>query len=363
MNIMILTGNFGMGHTSAANAVAEKIRTEFENDNVYVVDLFENVFNTPFYNIPFHLMINRGKIFYNQVYRRTEDTGRKKRVPFSGHLCQSLETLIVNTGANMIISTLWSCSQIVSDYKRTTGSGIPLITYITDVVSHNEWIQPGTDFYMVAAPKVRDELIKKGVDAKHIMVSGIPVQNAFAACEKKAETKEEKRLLIMGGGLGLLPKSKSFYEGINRLPDVKTTIITGNNSSLYNALYGYYENIEVLGFVSNVYEYMKNATLIISKPGGLTLFEAINSELPLLIFCPFLEQETRNGEFLCENGLGETLPKEQPLWTKKISSILGDDERLNNIRANMRCFKELLDENALYSLIEYYEMQSVSVCS
>ncbi len=363
MNIMILTGNFGMGHTSAANAVAEQLRAEFEDDNICVIDLFENAFNTRFYNIPFRLMINKGKFFYNKVYRRTEDTGKKKRLPFSGHFCQSLEELIAENEADLIISTLWSCSQIVSEYKQLTGSQIPLITYITDVVSHNEWIQPGTDYYMVAAPKVKDELISKGVDAGRILVSGIPVRSAFAGCNREADAKQEKRLLIMGGGLGLLPKSKAFYEEINRLSGVKTTIITGNNSGLYNALYGHYENIEVLGFVNNVHEYMENATLIISKPGGITLFEAISSELPMLVFSPFLEQEIRNGEFINENGIGEALPKDPSLWTKKIGELLGDREKLNDIRTNMRSFKGLLDENALYSLVEYFEMQSVSVCS
>ena len=362
MNILILTGNFGMGHTSAANAIAEKIGNEFEDANVYVVDLFKNAFNSSNYDIPFRIMIKNGKFLYNQVYRHTEDSEKKKKLPFGKYFTRSLDEMIRKTDADVIISTLWSCSQVVSDYKQMTGCSIPLVTCITDVTSHSEWIQPNTDFYLTAAPKVKTELIRKGINPNRIIVSGVPVRAEFEAPYALDRPTQEKRLLIMGGGLGLLPKTKSFYERVNRLNGVKTTIITGSNTSLYNALTGRYENIEVLGFVNDVPKYMKNADLIISKPGGITLFEAISAELPLLSFCPFLEQEMRNGEFVVENNLGRVLPKDPDMWTAKIQDVLNNGELLNEIRANMRQFKTHLDENALLHILRDYEIQGAAVC-
>ena len=44
--------------------------------------------------------------------------------------------------------------------------------------------------------------------------------------------------------------------------------------------------------------YMAQADLILSKPGGITLFETICSELPLLAFSPFLQQEINNSRLL-----------------------------------------------------------------
>ena len=94
----------------------------------------------------------------------------------------------------------------------------------------------------------------------------------------------------MGGGLGLLPRKDSFYEALDALPGVRTTLITGGNQKLYDRLHGRYGHIEVLGFTDKVYEYMARADLLLSKPGGITLFETITSELPILAWEPFLQQ-------------------------------------------------------------------------
>lgn len=52
-------------------------------------------------------------------------------------------------------------------------------------------------------------------------------------------------------------------------------------------LYGKYDNIEIIGYCDNVHKYMQDAYIIISKAGGITLFESIYAQLPLLVICPF----------------------------------------------------------------------------
>ena len=67
----------------------------------------------------------------------------------------------------------------------------------------------------------------------------------------------------MGGGRGLLPKRDSFYEALDALPGVHTTIITGNNRKLYDRLAGKNAHIEVLGFTDRAYDYMARADLVV----------------------------------------------------------------------------------------------------
>jgi len=361
LNILILTGSFGMGHNSAANTIAEMINGEMQDSRVYVEDLFAHAFKSTKHEYVFRIMIKRGKYFYNLAYRRTEDSYKKNKYPFQKYLMRSLDELVVKTDADIIISTLWICSKLVCEYKQSMNCNIPLITCITDVWSHNVWINPGTDFYMTATPKVKDELIGKGVEAQRVVVSGIPVGNAFKTENIDDKSSGEKRLLIMGGGLGLLPKTLAFYEELNKLDGVKTTIITGNNIELYNLLNGRYENIEVLAFVNNVYHYMKNADLLISKPGGITLFEAIFAELPLLMFKPFLEPEKRNGEFVLANNMGAVLSADAQEWVAKIAELMWNNELLNEIRANMRKFKSHLDQDGLFRLLQQCGRQSVMI--
>lgn len=147
------------------------------------------------------------------------------------------------------------CAQLVSRYKKENGSTLPLVTCVTDLSSHSEWITSGTDCYLVGSNDIRERLAAKGVERSIICVTGIPVRSEFKRPVQRRAGRE-RHLLIMGGGLGLLPRRDKFYEQLNALPGVKTTLITGNNRKLYERLAGKYQNIEVLGYTDRVYDYM-----------------------------------------------------------------------------------------------------------
>ena len=98
----------------------------------------------------------------------------------------------------------------------------------------------------------------------------------------------------MGGGLGMIPFDNNLYQNLNDMENVKVTIITGKNKKIFNKLNGKYSNIEVIGYCDKVHEYMQESDIIISKPGGITLFEAIHSQLPMFVIYPFFR--TRNRE-------------------------------------------------------------------
>jgi UDP-N-acetylglucosamine:LPS N-acetylglucosamine transferase len=344
-----------MGHISAANAIAEIISEEAKDSAIYIEDLFMQTFKSGRYNFPFRLVLRYGKSFYNYLYRHTENTEMIKKLPFNSYIRQTLARLIESSRADLVISTLPACSKAVSEYKELSKSGIPLITCITDVTSHSEWLQPLTNYYIIASPGLKEELVCKGVAADSLIIGGIPVRREFEAVGCRAENKGKKRLLIMGGGLGLLPKGRGFYEKINSLDNVKTTVITGKNKKLYRALSGRYENIEVLGYTDRVADYMKAADLLISKPGGITVFEAVSAELPLLFFPPFLQNEKKNGRFIIENGLGEELPWDKKVWSDKIEQLLNDREAITSIRDNIRVFKTFFDGKGLARVVGQYQ--------
>ena len=193
---------------------------------------------------------------------------------------------------------------------------------------------------------IREQLCAKGVDRSIICVTGIPVRSEFKRPVRR-KAGRERHLLIMGGGLGLLPRRDRFYEELNALPNVKTTLIAGGNQKLFDRLAGKYENIEVLGFTDRVYDYMARADLVLTKPGGITLFETIFSELPILAWEPFLEQEKHNARFLVRRGLGHIAPKEPERCLDAIRALVYDDEALEDMSGNMRAIKAQLEGESL----------------
>lgn len=345
-----------MGHYSAATSLAQRVHTVNPEANLIIEDIFE--YAMPDYSEAvykgFHFMVRRGSRVYNQYYNKMELKGPDLKPVFLPYFIKKLISLLEKEQPDAILSTLPLCSQIVSCYKGETKDTIPLITCITDISSHSEWINSHTDCYLVPSKSIRQKLMEKGVDGGEIYVYGIPVRSEFET-EKKMGQNPQKHILIMGGGLGILPDSHKFYEKLNRLDQCKITVITGKNQEVYDKLYGKYVNINVIGYTNEVYRYMLEADVVISKPGGITIFEAIRSETPLLVLEPFLQQEINNTGFILNQGIGMLLKKNQKTCLKEILRIVNNDKLLEDMKNQIRRLKQEYDLQVLNAVLAYIE--------
>ena len=318
MNILILTGKFGMGHWSASQSLRQQLLRAFPGAEVEVLDFVAEAMpnaSEAMYKC-FNLLVTRGSGLFNLYYKLTQDLPADARPLFETLFLDKLEELVAARRPDAVIATHPLCARMVSRWKGETGSALPLI----------------------------------------ICVTGIPVRCEFKRPVRRRPGRE-RNLLIMGGGLGLLPKRDSFYEALDALPGVHTTIITGNNRKLYDRLAGKYAHIEALGFTDRVYDYMARADLVLTKPGGITLFETIFSELPILAWEPFLEQEKNNARFLVKRGLGRVAAKEPEECLSAIRALIYDDETLEWMAGNMRAMKGQLEEESLNRMLAGLEAE------
>ncbi len=356
MNAIILTAKFGMGHYSASAALQEAVLARDPSVNVCILDLLE-------YSLPhwhraiyqsYNALIKSGSKIYNRFYNRTErraDKGDEQAaLPYPHFFLKRLEQLIQEEKPDLFFATVPCCAQLVSLYNRTHAKRIPLVTCITDITSHWEWIAPHSDVFLVASHELGRQLIRRGVDPDKILVTGIPVRMSFHHASRRM-AHVPRQLLIMGGGLGLLPKDEAFYEALNRLPNTRTTILTGRNQACFDRLHGRYENIQVVGYTQEVDRYMQQADLLISKPGGITTFEAIHSGLPMLVIAPNLQQEVQNARFIEDNGLGVVLWKCPQDLHDQIAQLLTDGGTLRQIQRNMAAFVQGLEAD-LYGAVQ-----------
>ena len=79
----------------------------------------------------------------------------------------------------------------------------------------------------------------------------------------------------------------------------------------------------VLGFTTEIDELMAAADLVVSKPGGLTTSEALARGGAMVIVNPIPGQESRNSDFLLENGAAIKINSLAAVG-HKISSLLDD---------------------------------------
>lgn len=357
MKILILTGKFGMGHYSVSEAIGQEISIRDSNIEVSIVDILDYLMPTASKILykSFNTLVTKWSNLYNFVNINNEDNNIKT---FNYFFVKGLDRLFLEFNPDIVISTLPISSQYISKYKSLKKSNIPLFTFITDISSHSEWIHKNTDFYFVGDISIKKSLIDKGIDENKIIVSGIPVKQGFKDKIIKFDKNKSKEILIMGGGLGLISFNKNLFESLNNEKNIKTTVITGNNKKMFEQLKSKYKNIEVLGYTNKIDFYMKRADLIISKSGGITLFEAIYSETPIYVVNPFLLQEVKNAKFIEKRKIGQVVWNEEMDIAKDILSLINDDKAILKMKSNMKKVKENINQEEILSVIEQFKKEA-----
>ena len=355
MNILIITGYFGMGHVIASNAIKQEIQENYPDANIQILDFIDASFpyaSAAFYK-SYNAVVRNFPEFFNFAIKASE---KINAVPLKHILSRKLNEAIADLSPDLIITTTPLSSKYLTYYKVKT-KHVPMFTYITDIYCHRQWLSSGTDAYFVGAEKLKYFLISKGVSEDNIYVSGVPVRNIFK-CEDAAvhDESDPKRVLIMGGGLGMIPGSDKFVQKLNVADNIRTTIIAGKNEKLYAELKEKYRNIEVLGFIENVSEHMHKADVIISKAGGMTLFESIYCLTPMFIIKPELLQEIHNARYVEEEGIGKVVWSDEADIFTELEKMLLDEEEYNRMQLKLVKIKEKRKYSSINTVIHNHKI-------
>lgn len=337
MNVLILTGRFGMGHVKCAEAIKEEIKTKYQDANVTVIDFCDYCFPRASKLIykGFELCVFK---FYDAYNKLAKFSNHLNCVPFKRVIYSHMEKLMCTYSPDLVVADLPMCVQYFSSFKKKHHVKIPFYVYITDITIHKDWISKHVDKYFVGDRICKRELIDNGIRPENIHVCGIPVSASFTNPTEPA--KKESNVLIMGGGLGLIPCQEKILTALNNEPGVSATIICGKNEELRNEIIAKYKNINAIGFTDRVSDYLKKSDVIITKPGGITTFEAIKARTPLYVIEPTLEQELGNSRFIKRKGLGVVISNRDDFSAADLIEFIHNTEKINKIKDNMRMLSE-----------------------
>ena len=93
--------------------------------------------------------------------------------------------------------------------------------------------------------------------------------------------------------------------------------------------------VKLFGFTNQIDELMSVADLVVSKPGGLTTSETLACGAAMVIVNPIPGQESRNSDYLLENGAAIKANNLATL-SHKITALVRNPERLAQLKANAR---------------------------
>jgi len=315
--ILFLYISASSGHQRAADAIREAVGHIFPDWETIGVDSF--IYAYP--NIgklisgAYLEMLRRTPMLWDFVYDNpdVELATREARELLNLISAQKLKSLLKKNNPKAIVCTQAVPCSVFAAEKRRGKLTIPLIAVVTDFAVHSYWIYPEVDLYCVPSEEVRRTLIKQGISASKITVTGIPISPAFLRRVPKEQMRARLKLdsgkpvlLIMGGSQGMGPL-QDLLERLQSM-DIQTLVLTGVNRELYRKLklrYSRNRRVKIFGFTKTVHQLMDAADLLITKPGGLTSSEALAKGLPMIISNPIPGQEERNAAWLVRQGVAE----------------------------------------------------------
>lgn len=360
-DILILTANFGSGHTSVSKAIASYVNQQDPKIRIGIIDMYEvirPILHTWMYK-SFRMLVKYGTDIYNYDYYKKNSSESYHKL----HTCKSslrkLASYLQEVQPSLIISTFPTCTTYVTAYKEAYNDPIPLLTCITDVVKGNEWITFHEEaHYIVPTREVMNSLIQKGIEEDHVLTTGIPIRPEFLQEKDRVALREEQNIekddlviLMMGGGLGLIPDTETFYRWIKEHKNLQLYIVTGHNQELYRRINKYAgSNIHILSYTEQIADMMTYADVLISKPGGITLFEALARDLPLIIYKPVLGQEVENSKYIANRGIGKVVHSEKALL-EVIEAYIEDASIREDIMRQVAIEKKYMNMEAMVSYI------------
>lgn len=313
LNILLLTVSIGSGHKRAAQSLAAAFGKLVPDAYIRIIDLLDFFPSSIVYSC-LQLYFKSLAVFpqgYGYIYawgNKSSVAGQGNRL-LSSFLLKRLKQCIFNFVPDVVICTHATAAATIDFWAKQEVLNFYRAGVVTDFVVHRLWLYSSIDDYFVADDKIGKTVCKQNnLPVSKFHAFGIPVAENFSVGRKVINTSMVKHILVMGGGSGLLPMVDIFKTLSTIGYPLQITFITGNNKKLYTILSNLVNNskqqsVQVLGFVDDVFAVMKNADLLISKAGGMTMSEALCVGLPVLLYRPLPGQERANADFLIEHGV------------------------------------------------------------
>lgn len=411
MRIIILSASTGGGHMRAANAIKSSVNQKYKNSVVEIVDALEYI--SPILNKTvtegYTHLAKRSPSVYRVIYNSSNNKLATQLISnINSLISKKLLSLLNEFNPDLIITTHPFSTEMAGRLKELGKINVPILCIMTDYAPHHTWINQNIDEYVVANDDMIKPMIEMGVRKEKIHPFGIPIENAFYTPRDKNIILKEMGLnpelptvLIMAGSFGVENILQIYKDILGLEYDLQIIVITGRNQALYDAIEGvvygddnnfsefflkhrYMRKLKVFRYASKEYlkrrskfrrdtktlkkketriiyftnevdKYMQVADIIITKPGGLTITEALACNLPMAIFDAIPGQEEENANFLVSNNMAVRLDSGKN-GAEVIKNLLDNRNKLEFMKYSCMIFdkSDSLDNiiNLMVSLIK-----------
>jgi len=216
---------------------------------------------------------------------------------------------IRNFQPDIVISTETVPTGVVAYLKKKNLYSGKLAVAFSDYHLHRFWLYDEVDLYLCNISEQATELQALGVPAKKTAVTGMVVSDKYlekvsrAEAAAKHEIDPKKKAVLVSGGRRGLQASREIVQKLLESPSpFQIIVVTGKNVRLKQELEQLSatasHDLKILGYVTDQEVLMSAADLIISKPGGPTIAEAVAKGLPVIVTDAHAGHEMKNMQYL-----------------------------------------------------------------
>lgn len=321
--IVILYSTGGMGHKKAALALHKAFQERGNGAEVEIIDVLDygnRIYK--FLYLDFYVfMMSKAKWLWGALYYFSnnpwvEKLTQKARWALDYRSLPGLGDYLVKKDPDAIIATHFLLPSIAGILKQNKGFHAKLYTLITDYGPHNYWLSEYIDRFFVGAESMTGELVERGIPQEKITVTGIPTTGEFLAdfnieeLKKKYGLEEDRKtVFLMSGGFGVGPIARMLFSLNSCGAEFQVITVCGHNRTAYANIRSIEEQLDyplvLFSFTDKVAELMAVSDLMVTKAGGISVTEALNSRIPMILFGSIPGQETWNEQLLTSCGAAE----------------------------------------------------------
>jgi processive 1,2-diacylglycerol beta-glucosyltransferase len=308
--IVILHVPAGGGHRAAAHAVADAARAR--GIDAEVIDALEPT--PPWFAKAYvgaHLtsterapgLYGHGYAALNQRHAIVDGV----RTAFDRAVGGQLLRRVVRAGPVAVIATHFFPMEILGHARRRGLLGAPLVGVVTDYAAHAFWAEPGVDRFCTPRGRAPRDLARHGVSPEAIVATGIPIRRGFGSIAPLAvpEPPAPLEVLVTSGGFGVGPMAQ-VIRSFAGVPAMRLTVVCGDNArrveQAREAAAAAGVAADVVGFERDMPCRMARAHVLVGKPGGLTVSEALAAGRPMVLVGACPGQEAMNEAWLVDQG-------------------------------------------------------------
>lgn len=221
--------------------------------------------------------------------------------------------LLAQEKPDMVITTQTAPSAVISVLKRQkTFRGLWGIAF-SDYHFHRAWVYPRADFYLPNIVEQMSSLRGLGVTDKNMFRIGLALPPLVSADGKDIRSllaiPENAKVVLVGSGTLGVRLPGELYElldvvrakGVEIGLDVWVIVACGRSETLYQSVKEQGSSrpwLKSVGFHEPMAELYAACNLMLTKPGGLTIAETLQRDLPVFVTHYLPGQEKLNIEFL-----------------------------------------------------------------